>query len=238
MIKLSIVVPCYNEEENLPALFERFAKSIEKRQSQNQIEVVFVNNGSTDNSAQIFSKLLKDCSFGRLVEVPVNKGYGYGILQGLKECKGEYIGWTHADLQTDPDDVLKALDIINKDETVNLFIKGSRKGRSLFDNFFTVGMSIFESVYLGTFLYEINAQPNIFPKTFFDKWEEPPYDFALDLYAYYLAKKMNLTQIRFDVNFPPREHGESKWNTGLKAKFKFIKRTVKFSFELKKRGIK
>lgn len=230
-IKLSIVVPCYNEEQNIPLILNRFREVIER----DDIEVILVDNGSTDDSARVLAELLPGYSFARSTKVEVNQGYGYGILQGLGECKGEYIGWTHADMQTDPADILKALAIIEEENGL-VFVKGNRKGRPLFDVFFTAGMSLFETCYLGKKLYDINAQPNIFPKIFFDSWENPPYDFSLDLYALYMARKRNLKVVRFPVLFPERIYGESKWNTGLKAKWKFIKRTVAFSVNLKKNG--
>lgn len=230
-MKLSIVVPCYNEKENIPLLLERF-NDVGKGED---LEVVLVDNGSTDGSAQVLSELLPGYPFARTVTVEVNQGYGYGILQGLKECRGEYIGWTHADMQTDPADIIKALRMIEKESGL-VFVKGNRKGRPLFDQFFTLGMSIFESLYLHEKLYDINAQPNIFPQVFYKEWEEPPYDFSLDLYALYMARKKGLKVLRFPVVFPERIHGQSKWNTGLSAKWKFIKRTVDFSVKLKKSG--
>jgi hypothetical protein len=49
-----------------------------------------------------------------------------------------------------------------------------------------------------------------------------------------MAKKQGLDIIRFDVVFPERIHGESNWNTGTAARWKFIKRTFDFSVKLKK----
>ena len=72
----------------------------------------------------------------------------------------------------------------------------------------------------------------------FLNWENPPKDFALDLYTLYMAKKKKLEVIRFDVLFPERIHGVSTWNSGFASKWKFIKRTINFSKELKKRGIR
>lgn len=235
-MRFSIVVPCYNEEENIPLILDRFSQSIKDR---TDIEVILVNNGSTDNSETVISELLPGYPFARCVKVEVNQGYGFGILSGLKQAEGEFIGWTHADMQTDPADVIKAADIIaqnNFDKT--LFVKGNRKGRSIFDVFFTVGMSFYESLYLGQRLWDINAQPNLFSRSFFESWEDPPYDFSLDLYALYLARKNRCWLIRFPVRFPKRIHGSSKWNTGLGAKRKFIKRTLDFSKALKKRGVR
>lgn len=81
--------------------------------------------------------------------------------------------------------------------------------------------------------------PMFFSKEFFDSWQDPPKDFALDLYALYLAQKAKLNIERFDVVFPERIHGESHWNNGsIWAKWKFIKRTLDFSIKLKKSGIR
>ncbi|MGG7147373.1 glycosyltransferase family 2 protein [Clostridium butyricum] len=234
-MKLSIVIPCYNEEKNIALILERFKENM----TRDDIEVILVNNGSTDNSQQVLENLLPKYDFAKSILVNINKGYGYGILQGLKSCKGEFIGWTHADMQTDPKDVIKSLEIIEMNNSShNIYVKGNRKNRPIFDQTFTSGMSLFETLYLGKKLYDINAQPNIFSKEFFETWQEPPNDFSLDLYALYLARAKKLNIIRFDVLFPKRIHGSSSWNTGLSSKWKFIKRTVQFSTKLKKGGIK
>lgn len=232
MIKLSIIIPCYNEEKNIFLILEKFSKIILR----NDIEVLFVNNGSTDNSEKVFKKLAPNYPFARVVKVDINKGYGFGIKSGLNEAKGEFIGYTHADLQTDPADVLRALEIIEKQESPKMcYVKGDRKKRPIFDQFFTVGMSIFETIYLNTKLWDINAQPNIFHRSFFKDLAEIPNDFSLDLFLLYIAKKKGYKILRFNVFFPPRLHGESKWNTGFKSKLKFIKRTIDFSSKLKRR---
>ncbi len=223
---VSIVVPCYNEKDNIPLILERFAQVIGDR----PIEVLLVDNGSTDGSAKVLDELLPQYSFARCVTVPVNQGYGYGIVSGLRQANGDYIGWTHADMQTDPNDVARAYDILLQDGHQNIYLKGQRKKRPIIDQFFTVGMSFYETVYLGTPLWDINAQPNLFPKSFFDSLKVFPDDFSLDLYMYYMARERDLTIKRFDVLFTARIHGQSKWNDQtFKAKQKFIKRTLEFS---------
>lgn len=234
-MRLSIIIPCYNEEKNIPLILKRFKRVIIKE----DIEVIMVNNGSTDNSAAILDKLLPLYTFAKGIWVPKNQGYGYGIVQGLKAAEGEFIGWTHADMQTDPADVIKAYRILEKNQwNEKIYVKGNRKGRKLMDQFFTSGMSIFETLYLRQKLTDVNAQPNIFSKKFFNSWEKPPEDFALDLYALYLAHQRNLNVIRFAVQFSPRIHGTSHWNTGIDAKWKFIKRTFCYSIKMKKAGIR
>ena len=231
-MNLSIIVPCYNEAKNIPLILEKFASVIKR----DDVEVILVNNGSTDNSQEILDELIPNYKFARVVKVEVNQGYGFGITSGLTEARGEFVGYTHADMQTDPADPIKALEIIEKQPNPKeCYIKGNRKGRPLFDQFFTIGMSIFETLYLGVKLWDINAQPNLFHRSFFESIKAScPKDFSLDLYLLYMAKKKGLNVIRFDVTFPPRIHGESSWNTGLAAKWKFIKRTIDFSIKLKR----
>lgn len=229
-MRLSIVIPCYNEKSSIPLILERFNDVIGKR----KIDVVIVNNGSTDGSEKVFDELLPHYPFARLVVVEENKGYGYGILRGLKAAEGDYIGWTHADMQTDPKDVVRAYNYLCKTDHRNVFLKGSRKGRPVADVFFTMGMSLFESIYFGVHLSDINGQPNVFPREFYEKWRNPPADFSLELYAFYTARKQNLKIVRFPVDFTNRKFGLSKWNRGWKSKVNYIKRTVQFSYALKR----
>lgn len=230
MKKLSIVIPCYNEEKNIPLILERFSICIKR----NDIEVLLVNNGSTDQSQSVLEETLPLYSFARTVKIDINQGYGYGILSGLSQCTGEFIGWTHADMQTDPADLIKALEIIEAEkDPIALYVKGVRKNRPFVDQFFTFGMSIFESLYMGKKLYDINAQPNVFHRSFYESWINPPHDFSLDLFALYMASKKELKITRFNVFFPDRIHGYSSWNTGFSSKWKFIKRTLQYSIKLK-----
>lgn len=227
-MKLSLVIPCYNEDRNIPLLLERCGDLAKL----GEVEVILVDNGSTDNSPQVLASLLPNYPGCRSVRVEVNQGYGYGILSGLREAEGDVLAWTHADMQTDPHDVIKGLEIFNQCSK-HIFVKGKRYGRPVADVFFTIGMSIFETLLLGTWLWDINAQPTMFSREFFATWKNPPNDFSLDLYAYFMARKAGQKIQRFPVLFAERAHGVSHWNVNWSAKRKFIKRTVVFSMQLK-----
>jgi len=231
-MKTSLVIPCFNESKGIPELLARCQEVIGER----AIEIVIVDNGSSDDTQQVLRPLLQKYSFVTLVNVAVNQGYGYGILSGLKGASGDILAWTHADLQTDPGDIVEALDFFeesNKPEL--LFVKGKRYGRPLMDVIFTIGMSVFEMILMKTKMWDINAQPTVFHRSFYESWESPPKDFSLDLFAYFMAKKQNLTIKRFPVLFSNRVHGSSHWNVSVSAKFRFIKRTLQYSFLLNRR---
>ena len=104
---ISLVIPCYNEEDNLEKLLTRIS-SLLKEFSQENIELVIVNNGSTDNSQQIIKNHeLYQKNLISLLNIKRNKGYGDGINQGLNFSKGDVVCWFHADLQFDPFDAIK-----------------------------------------------------------------------------------------------------------------------------------
>jgi glycosyltransferase involved in cell wall biosynthesis len=229
LVRLSLVIPCFNEGENLPLLLKRCSQFM----CREDIEIVIVNNGSTDNSTEILNNLLPNYSFVSLVHVEKNLGYGHGVLEGLRNASGDILAWTHADMQTDPCDVIKAMGFYKNTSTPErLFIKGSRYGRPFADVFFTFCMSLFETILLRTPLWDINAQPNVFHRSFYETWTEPPTDFSLDLYVYFMARKRSLRLKRFPVSFEKRTHGVSSWNVSPLEKYRFIKRTLYYSFAL------
>ena len=226
----SIVIPCFNEEGTIKLILEKTKKLF----IDNNIELIIVNNGSTDNTKNILANLIINYPHARYISLEKNLGYGGGILKGLSYCKGGIIGWTHADLQTDPLDCIRAFKKFSKKNIKQkIFVKGNRKNRPFYDQIFTFGMSIFESFLLKRIIYDVNAQPTIFPKDFYEKWINPPKDFSLDLYAYFLALHNDYKIERIKVNFYKRISGISKWNTNLYAKIRFILRTIKFSLKLK-----
>jgi len=226
---LSLVIPCYNEAANLPLLVGRCAEAFTDPAN----EVILVDNGSTDRSPEVLRDLLAGQTIIRSVRVERNQGYGFGILSGLGQAKGQILAWTHADMQTDPADALAGLALFSQDPAQKLFVKGRRTGRPIGDVAFTVGMSMFESILFGRRLWDINAQPTMFPRALFDSWTDAPADFSLDLFAYHQALQQGYRVARIPVRFGERAHGHSHWNVNWRAKAKFVKRTFDYSLKLR-----
>lgn len=229
-VELSIVIPVFNEEKNIQLIVDRYLKL-----DKDNFEVIFVEDGgSKDNTRKELEKFAKKYSFVNPLFTN-EPGYGASIYNGLKKANGEYICWTHGDIQTPPEDTIKALEIIKVEKNAKqCYIKGDRYGRPFLDQFFTFGMSVIETALFKKKFWDINAQPNLVHKSFLKLMKNPPKDFSFDLYTYYIAQKNNFKMIRFSVHFGERIYGESAWNDGMKARIKFIKRTLKFSFELKR----
>jgi len=227
---LSLVIPCYNEALSLPGLIEKCEALIDE-----DVEIILVDNGSNDSTPEILNKYEQNESALRSLRLEVNTGYGSGILGGLTAAKGDVIGWTHADLQTDPKDAITAYEIYKKStDPSKLFVKGARTGRSVIDQIFTIGMSIFETIFMRSRMWDINAQPTLMSRSLYEKWQSPPNDFSLDLYAYFQAKTHNQNIQRIPVHFGPRTFGDSHWNTGMVSRIRFIRRTLSYSWHLRK----
>lgn len=241
-VRKSIVVPCYNEAGNLPNLIARFEALVPADRRRLDWELVLVDNGSTDNSAEVLAAELQDPERGhardfvRVVTVPrPNVGYGHGIVTGLRAARGDLLAWTHADGQTPPRDVLRAFEMLetspNPDATL---VKGRRRARPLRDTLFTMGMQVAALAILGESLEDINGQPKAFTRKLFELAQEPPTDLSLDLYFFYVAKKHGFTVRTFDVDFGAREHGESKWAFNFRSKARNVARSVKYMAALRR----
>jgi glycosyltransferase involved in cell wall biosynthesis len=230
---LSIIVPCYNEEKNIPLIIDAFAQLVQQNPG---IEVLLVNNGSTDNSALVFEALLAgmDSKFMRLITVPVNKGYGHGILAGLHNASAPVLAWTHADLQTDPADVIKAWGVYRQLNDPTVLVKGQRRNRRLAEAFFTWGMALVTRLLLKKRLHDINAQPKLFSRVFFEKIKDAaPLDFSLDVYFLYKAAEAGTIKT-IDVFFGKRIHGEAKGGGSFKTRMRLIRRTFHYLWQLRK----
>ena len=229
-MKINLVIPCYNEEDSVRNLYNNLNEF-----GDNDIHFYILDNGSIDGT-QVILKDLNQTENIKFLNLPENRGYGYGVHYGLKEIsKADYIGWFHGDLQFDIKNLYKIKKIIDEAKVVNgkpIFYKGIRKGRSLLSNTFSLFMGIIATIILRKTFYEINAQPTIFSPNLLDQVESPPYDFSYDTYIYWLAKKNNYKFLRTRVEFPARQFGESKWDFGLISKLKFSYKNIKYILSL------
>ena len=87
---ISIVVPCYNEQEALPAFYKEIVKTA-KSMPQVRFEFIFVDDGSKDKTLSMLKYLHKKDSRVRYISFSRNFGKEAGMLAGLKAAKGDYI---------------------------------------------------------------------------------------------------------------------------------------------------
>lgn len=229
-MKLSIIVPFYNEEKNVELILEAFSRFY----SSYNFELLCVNDGSRDTTASLFDKLSTENKypFAKYISYSPNGGYGNAIMTGVRKAEGEVISWTHSDMQTDPADVFRAYDLFQSLNNEKVIVKGLRIKRPLPQIILSYGMAVIASVILRRVMYEINAQPKLFHRSFIEKLENAPMDFSLDLYLIYLAKKLKYKILTIPVEFKNRLHGSSSWGGSFKNRMKTILRTLKYIWRL------
>ena len=103
--ELSIVVPAYNEGEHLAGVVAEMTDIFGKEGL--NYEIVIVNNGSRDDTGTIVDRLARENPRIRAIHLEQNRKYSGGILAGLAEARGEVMGWSHADGQADPRDIVR-----------------------------------------------------------------------------------------------------------------------------------
>ncbi len=229
-IAFSVVLPCYNEANNLSLILAGY-----RRVWRDSCELVLVDNGSTDDTAKFLEQELTNAenNFVRSVLVPVNQGYGYGVMAGVRAAQGEVIGISHADMQCDPLDVFRAYDRLIGNSGNPVLVKGKRAPRGFTASFITVGMSAIATTVLMTRLTDINAQPKVFPRSLVEHLTNTPKGFELDLCILYTAHKLGWKVLEIPVIFGPRMHGTSKWAFSLASRRKHIWATLKYIFKLR-----
>ena len=97
---LSIIVPCYNEEKAIPYFYEELHKYLLEMKV--DYEIIFVNDGSKDNTKDVCLKLKENDKKVYIIEFSRNFGKEAAILAGLKASEGEYVVLMDADLQDPP----------------------------------------------------------------------------------------------------------------------------------------
>lgn len=103
MVDVSVVIPVYNEEENLPLLWPELRGVLESMGI--TFEVIFVDDGSRDRSAELIRAMRESDPRVRLVRLKVNAGETAATDAGFKAARGQRVVTMDADLQNDPHDI-------------------------------------------------------------------------------------------------------------------------------------
>lgn len=100
---LSVVVPCYNEEEAMPIFYEHISKVADSMKPSVDFEIVFVDDGSKDNTLAVARELAARDKRVKYLSFSRNFGKESAIYAGLKKAKGDYVAMMDADLQDPPE---------------------------------------------------------------------------------------------------------------------------------------
>ena len=203
MKSVSIVVPIYNEEENVVLLHQEIKAECENLGY--EYEIIFVDDGSTDNTKKIVEKLYPL----KYIQMRKNFGQTAAMDAGIKAAKNDYIITMDGDRQNDPTDIPK---LISHLESSNLdVVSGWRKNRkdSFLKKFASRGANLLRSIIVKDNIHDSGCSLKIYRKECFD---------GMNLYGEMhrfipaLLRIKGFTVGEIVVNHRPRVAGKTKYN--------------------------
>lgn len=136
MQKISLIIPCYNEEESLP-LFDEEIKKVIDLMSEYEFEVLLVNDGSKDKTLELIQELSKKRSYVRYISFSKNFGKEAAMYAGFCNVTGDYIAIMDADLQDPPSLLPEMVRILESGEYDSVATRrASREGEPPIRSFF------------------------------------------------------------------------------------------------------
>ena len=136
MKNVSIVVPCYNEEETINLFYERITDVINSL-SNYSFEIIFINDGSKDNTLKNIKSLAANDTMIKYISFSRNFGKESALYAGLKKSKGDYVVVIDVDLQDPPELISTMLDIVeSEDYDIVATRRSTREGEPIIRSFF------------------------------------------------------------------------------------------------------
>ena len=137
MKKISVVVPCYNEEDSINNFYNELINVITKIKDKYEYEIVFVNDGSKDKTEHLVKKLREKNQNISLISFSRNFGKEAAIYAGLSNATGDLVILIDADLQHPPAKILEMIDGIEGGYDVVATKRKNRKGEPIFKSIFS-----------------------------------------------------------------------------------------------------
>ena len=228
---LSIVIPVYNEINFLSKLFEQ----IESYFNKENIEIIVVDDGSTDGSSNLLNELKKKNNYKflfKLIKLDINSGKGKAIQTGIKNSKGEYILLQDADLELDIKDAKEMFDMITKNKEIKC-IFGSRylsgklkKNNYFFNNLVGKINSLIFNIFFSQSLSDVHCGLKILHRSVIEKIKLSVNDFGIEIDLASQIVRNNFFIYEFGVSYFFRSKAQGKkitWVDGLKSFYYLIK---------------
>ncbi len=206
---ISVVIPAYNEEENIPILYEKL-KSVLDRLSEDY-EIIIVDDGSSDGTYQILKDLTSKDNKLKVIRFKRNYGQTAAMYAGFQHAKGDVIITLDADLQNDPEDIPLLLEKLKEGYDV---VSGWRKNRK--DPFFSRKLPSMIANWIiarvtGVHIHDYGCTLKAYKRDIAQKLE-----LYGDMHRFLpaLTKKHGAKVVEVVVNHHPRLHGKSKYGIG------------------------
>ncbi len=218
-MKLSLVVPCYNEEGNVEKFFSEVKRVFDGKVD--DYEFVFVNDGSKDKTLVNLKKLYNEQKDSHIQVLSFSRNFGKesAIYAGLNHAKGDMVCLIDADLQQRPEVVLEMLDVMNSNEDLDCVTayQDERKESKLMTSLKSMFYKIINGIAEVRF---VNGASD------FRLMKRAMVDAILEMTEYHRFSKGIFSWVGFNTEYIPytveeRESGESKWGFRKLLKYAF-----------------
>jgi len=115
-VEVSVVIPAYNEEQNVTVLLKRLTEAFEP--FERSFEVIIVDDGSTDKTLELLREHKQSKPWLRVITLDRNRGQTCAMDAGFKAARGAIIATLDADLQNDPMEILRLIEMLNDCDAV------------------------------------------------------------------------------------------------------------------------
>jgi len=220
--EFSLVIPFFNEEANCREVVTSLVEVLDQHDV--DYELVPVNNGSEDHTGMILSRCAESNPRIRIVTVEKNQGYGWGIVSGLSQCAGSFVGFVDGDLQISPEDILRVYTHIKAHgEDV---CKGTRSDRG--DGFrrrvISAVYNLFFNLLFKCTVRDVNAKPKVMKHTCYTRLDLQSKDWFIDAELIIKASDLGMRIEEVPVDFKARAEGKS--NVYLGSILEFVKNLI------------
>lgn len=178
-MKLSIIIPAHNEEENLPMLIPRIQKTIKNL---GNTEIIIVDDNSSDTTPEICDNFSKKYKNIKVIHRKSNPGMGNALKEGTKKAKGDIIIWIMADLTDDLNIIPKFIKKLKEADMVfgSRYMKGGSAGDiGFFKKIASGGFTYLSRVFIGIKVHDITNAFRAFRKNVFDSVNLKSGDFGI-----------------------------------------------------------
>ena len=232
-IKLSIVIPTYNEEDNIVELLEKSHEILEGLISH---EFIIVDDQSKDKTREKIKQLQKKIPELRLIERNNERGLATALIAGYQAARGEYLGSMDADLASNPEYLPEMIRILEKGLVD--FVIGSRylpnssfRGKPLINKITSIVGQWTVKLFLGIKATDTSNNYRIFKKRVWEKIKDSlhPEGNIMITEIVYLAEKNGFRIKEIPIIYIERRHGKSKLSIG-KEIIRFLKNIWKIKY--------
>jgi len=205
---ISLVIPVYNEEENLPVLFEEIRRAVGPLEI--EWEVFFIDDGSTDKSLAALKALAEKDEHVRYISFTKNHGQSAGFCAGFEAAQGDVVITLDADLQNDPADIPAML---HEYESQGVDMVIGRRVKRMDSWIKRIGSKVGNGVRNWLTRETIQDTGCSLKIMRADMAKKIPFFTGMHRFLPTLIKLMGGTVAEVDVNHRPRRHGKSKYGT-------------------------